>query len=285
MNTLTVQQALEDAAIRLKPTHDSARLDAEVLLAFVLNRSRTWLHTWPEHQLENAEAKQFDTLVKRRINGEPVAHLTGRREFWSLELEVSDQTLIPRPETETLVEQALACIPPSAPYLIADIGTGSGAIALAIASERPACTILATDQSLAALEIAARNAQRLQIAHVEFVRSNWGDCIASASLDCIVSNPPYVSAGDPHLTRGDVRFEPHSALVSGVDGLDALRDIVRSARRCLKPGGALLIEHADVQAEAIVALVKDYGYIEVNQQRDVLGQLRVSSARLPAPTA
>lgn len=282
MTTQTVKQALQNAILRLAPMHDNARLDAEVLLALTLDRSRAWLHTWPEHELQPSEARRFASLVEQRSTGVPVAHLTGQREFWSLELCVSEHTLIPRPETELLVGQALACIPADRPCRIADLGTGSGAIALAVAAERPQSTIIATDRSDAALDVARHNARRLGLANVMFAQCNWCAALANASLDCIISNPPYIAKDDPHLVRGDVRFEPRSALVSGVDGLDAIRTITGTAPRILKAGGILLIEHGDSQAEEISRLMRERGYHGVQQYRDLAGLLRVTGARSPA---
>ncbi|HID49169.1 MAG TPA: peptide chain release factor N(5)-glutamine methyltransferase [Chromatiales bacterium] len=276
-----IQTALDTAAQRLS-LHDTARLDAELLLAKVLGRDRTWLHTWPETELTARQERRFHALVERRARGEPVAHLLGRQAFWSLDLAVSPDTLIPRPATETLVELALARIPFAAPWRIADLGTGSGAIALALARERPACDIVATDVSAAALAIARANAHRLELDNIAFVEGDWlGPLQEQPLFQMIVSNPPYVRTADPHLSRGDVRFEPASALVSGSDGLDALRALTRAARPHLVPGGWLLLEHGHDQAGAVIALLREAGFDNPEDFRDLAGQPRVAVGQNP----
>lgn len=279
MTPWSIRRALENAVLQLAPVHSSARLDAEVLLAFTLDRPRSHLHTWPEQPLGELAAQRFGELIARRIAGEPVAYLTGRREFWSLELEVSRDTLIPRPETETLVEQALARIPGDNPLQIADLGTGSGAVALAIAHERPACRVLATERSAATLRVAARNAQRLKLRNIRFVQDNWCAALGAATLDMVVSNPPYVAEQDPHLGRGDVQFEPRSALVAGREGLDAIAGIVEDAHRSLRPEGLLLLEHADDQADSVSKLLIIKSYSGIRCYRDDSHQRRVTVAR------
>jgi release factor glutamine methyltransferase len=279
MTICSIRQALESAVLQLAPSQDSARLDAEVLLAFALGRPRTHLHAWPEQRLGELEAQRFRELIERRVAGEPVAYLTGRREFWSLELEVNRDTLIPRPETETLVAQALARIPVEGSLRIADLGTGSGAVALAIACERPACTVLATERSAATLQVAARNAKRLRLANVRFVRDHWCTALGGATLDMIVSNPPYVAEQDPHLDRGDVRFEPRSALIAGREGLDAITAIAEDARRSLRTGGLLLLEHADDQANTVAKLLIEKSYSDVGCYLDDSHRRRVTVAR------
>ena len=279
MNTWSIRRALKDAILQLTPLHSSARLDAEVLLAFALGRSRTHLHAWPDQPLGELAAQRFRALIDRRVAGEPVAYLTGRREFWSLELEVTRDTLIPRPDTETLVEQALARIPEDSPLQIADLGTGSGAVALAIAHERPACRVLATERSAATLRVAARNAERLKLGNVRFVRNDWCASLGAETLDMIISNPPYVAEQDPHLGRGDVRFEPRSALLAGREGLDAIADIVEDARRSLRPEGLLLLEHADDQADSVSKLLITSSYSGIQCYRDDSHRHRVTVAR------
>lgn len=276
-----IQTALDTAVQRLS-MHDTARLDAELLLAKVLGRDRTWLHTWPETELTAQQERQFHALIERRARGEPVAHLLGRQAFWSLDLQVSPATLIPRPATERLVELALARIPPDAPWRIADLGTGSGAIALALASERPACNIVATDVSAAALDVARANARRLRLDNITFLEGDWlAPLREQLPFRMIVSNPPYVCAADPHLAEGDVRFEPASALVAGADGLDALRALAGAARPHLVPGGWLLLEHGHDQAGAVIALLREAGFENVADFRDLAGQPRVTVARNP----
>lgn len=275
----TIEDALSRATARLQPIHDSARLDAEVLLADLLGRERSHLRAWPEGELDPAVAEAFAARVERRAAGEPVAYLVGNREFWSLRLKVNPDTLIPRPETELLVEAALELIPAGAEWPIADLGTGSGAIALAIARERPQCRLVATDRSEAALAVARENAEALGIGNVEFRAGNWCQALAGERYRLIVSNPPYVVSGDPHLTRGDARFEPRTALQAGPDGLDAIRIIAFQARAHLEPEGWLLLEHGFEQGTAVRKLLERYGYGAVQTREDLAGQPRVSLGR------
>ncbi|MEK7711429.1 MAG: peptide chain release factor N(5)-glutamine methyltransferase, partial [Pseudomonadota bacterium] len=257
----------------------SPRLDAEVLLMHVAGLARTALITRAQEPLSPENEARLGELLARRARGEPVAYLTGKREFWSLDLRVTPDVLIPRPETELLVEQALARIPEDADWTVADLGTGSGAIALAIATERPHCRLIATDNSLAALAVAHANSARLGIATVQFRHGEWLKPLAGTRLDVIVSNPPYVRADDPHLTQGDVRFEPESALVAGADGLDAIRCIAADTVSCLRPGGWLLFEHGYDQAQAVRALLETHGYDMVISCRDTAGHERVTAGR------
>ncbi len=268
------------AAERLAPFHDTAQLDAEVLLAFALGKSRAHLHTWPERELDAATWHRFQDLVERRCSGEPVAYITGHREFWSLSLKVTRDTLIPRPETELLVELALTALPADRPGRVADIGTGTGAIALAIARERPQWTVVATDVSDPALEVARGNAEHLGIHNVEFRMGDLCEPLCGEAFDMIVSNPPYVAAADPHLTQGDVRFEPTGALVAGPDGLDVIRRLALCARELLVPGGLLLLEHGYDQAAAVRDLLSRHGYRDIASHRDTAGCSRAVSARL-----
>jgi len=280
---LTISELLTDASQRLQPQSDSARLDSELLLAHVLQQTRTWLHTWPDRNLEADQQTAFESLLQRRLQGEPVAHILGEQEFWSLKLEVTPATLIPRPDTERLVELTLEKIPPTAGWSIADLGTGSGAIALALASERPACRITATDRSIDALEVARRNAERLGLRNIEFVQSDWLDGFnAGLRFDMIVSNPPYVCNADPHLAKGDVRFEPRTALAAGNDGLEDIRRIARQAWSHLAAGGWLILEHGYDQSTAVQLLLREAGYIDVEDFIDYGGNPRVACARLPS---
>lgn len=274
----TIQQALQQAGQQLS-MHESARLDAEVLLARVLNKPRSHLHAWPDKQLDQAQTLMFQDWVSRRANGEPVAHLTGEREFWSLSLEVTPDTLIPRPDTEILVEKALQLLPVDRPLKIADLGTGSGAIALALAQERPRWQVFALDRAPACIEVARRNALRTKADSLVFMLGNWCTAFANASLDAIISNPPYINIGDPHLQSGDVRFEPLTALVAGDDGLDDIRLLIKDAGRVLKSDGYLLLEHAPQQTECIHNLLKQVGFNTVSTCCDLAGLERVSSAR------
>lgn len=276
----TVQGALDRAQRQLGAVSESARLDAEILLAHALGQTRSWLRAWPEHELDEAAHARFEAMLARRRKGEPVSYITGRREFWSLDLAVSAATLIPRPETELLVEQALALIPPQAGWRIADLGTGSGAIALAIAAERPRCHIIATDRCAAALDTARGNAARLGISNVEFRHGDWLAALAGETVRLIVANPPYVPEADPHLAAGDVRFEPREALAAGADGLDAIRRIAREALDHLATGDILVLEHGYDQQEAVANLLMDLGYREVTCRRDLAGLPRLSYARV-----
>ncbi|MDH5182762.1 MAG: peptide chain release factor N(5)-glutamine methyltransferase [Gammaproteobacteria bacterium] len=259
-------------------TSDSPRLDAELLLAHVLQQSRTWLITWSEKLLTKQQQQTFEGLIAQRRQGRPVAHLLGSAGFWSLELSVNEHTLIPRPETEILVETALAHIPPEANWVIADLGTGSGAIALALSSERPLCTVHAVERSTAALKIARQNASALGL-NVQFHPGSWFEPLADMLFDLIVSNPPYIPEQDLHLNQGDVRFEPGTALSSGADGLDDIRHIIHTARQYLKPGGWLMLEHGYDQGEAVVQLLRAEGYQRVDTIPDLSGQPRVGLGR------
>jgi len=269
-----VRAALAAATRRL-----GERLDAELLLLHALGKPRSWLFAHVDDALEMDVQTAFLALVERRAGGEPVAYITGRQGFWSQELEVTPATLIPRPETELLVELALARLPRDAPCRAADLGTGSGAIALAIASERPQAQVVATDASAAALAVARRNAQRLGIGNVIFAHGDWLAPLAGQRFALIASNPPYIEAGDPHLAQGDLRFEPTTALAAGLDGLDAIRRIVHAARAHLDPGGWLLFEHGWNQGVASRALLAETGYAEVFTAQDLERRDRVSGGR------
>ena len=269
-----VRTALAAATARL-----GERVDAEALLSHVLGQSRGWLFAHAGDALDRDVQTIFEALVARRAAGEPVAYLTGRRGFWTLELEVTPATLIPRPETELLVELALERLPRDAAADVADLGTGSGAVALAIASERRRAQVVATDASAGALAVARGNAQRLGIANVRFVHGDWLAPLAGERFALIVSNPPYIEAADPHLAQGDLRHEPASALASGVDGLDDIRRIVADARACLEPGGWLLFEHGWNQGDAVRALLAAAGYAGAFTARDLEERDRVSGGR------
>jgi release factor glutamine methyltransferase len=269
-----LRTVLAAAATRL-----GERADAEALLLHVLGQPRSWLFAHADDVLDLDVRTAFEVLVARRAAGEPVAYLTGQRGFWTLELEVTPATLIPRPETELLVELALERLPPDAAASVADLGTGSGAIALAIASERARARVVATDASTDALAVARRNAQRLGIGNVRFVQGDWLAPLATERFALIVSNPPYIEAGDPHLAQGDLRFEPTSALASGADGLDAIRRIVAGAAAHLEPGGWLLFEHGWNQGDAVRALLRAAGYAQAFTAQDLEARDRVSGGR------
>lgn len=272
-----VRELLAAASARIGGA--DARLEAELLLAHALGQSRTWLFAWPEFVPGTEQQAAFARMVDARRAGEPIAYLTGRRGFWSLDLVVTPDVLIPRPETELLVELALARMPIDAALRLADLGTGSGAIALALARERPHARVLATDASAAALAVAQGNAQRLGIANIVFAHGDWCAALDAAPLDLIVSNPPYIEAGDAHLAQGDLRREPLSALASGADGLDAIRAIIAAAPAHLVPGGWLLLEHGWDQAARVRELLAAQGFIEVHSARDAAGHERVTLGR------
>jgi len=255
-----------------------ARRDAERLLQHALGVERAWLFAHDDEMPDTERAAAFNRLVARRASGEPSAYLTGRREFHSLDLAVTRDVLIPRAETELLVEIALDRLPDDEVVHVADLGTGSGAIALALARARPHARVLATDTSEAALTVARANANALGIRNVAFARGSWCAPLAERGFQLIVSNPPYIAAADPHLARGDLRFEPPSALASGADGLDAIRTIVREARRHLKAQGWLLFEHGHDQGHAARELLEAAGYREIFSATDLEGRERVSGA-------
>jgi release factor glutamine methyltransferase len=269
----TVRSLLAEAA------PGEPRRDAEILLEHVLGRDRAWLTAHDTDPLPADQAARFRALWSRRLAGEPVAYLTGRRGFWTLDLAVTPDVLIPRPETELLVETALAGIPGDAAWDLADLGTGSGALALALARERHGCRVVATDHSAAALAVAEANARANGIGNVSFRLGRWWAPLGAMRFHLVVSNPPYVAADDPHLAEGDLRFEPPQALVSGSDGLDDLRVIIAGAPDHLHPGAVLLLEHGYDQGEAVRALLREAGFSEVRTWRDLGGQERVSSGR------
>lgn len=269
-----VDALLREAAARI------GREDAEPLLVHALGVDRAWLFAHAGDPVGSDAAGRYRALVARREAGEPVAYLTGRRGFWTLDLEVTADTLIPRPETELLVELALARIAPEEPARIADLGTGSGAIALALASERPLAAVLATDVDKATLAVAVRNAQAHALGNVWFRRGDWTAALGRDRFDLIASNPPYIAAGDPHLARGDLRHEPPRALSAGADGLDAIRAIVSAAPRHLVSGGWLLLEHGLEQGAEARALLARAGFVEVETVQDLERRDRVTLGRL-----
>ncbi|MGE7990176.1 peptide chain release factor N(5)-glutamine methyltransferase [Pseudomonas sp. NPDC089554] len=262
------------------PDSPTERLDAELLLAAALGKSRSFLHTWPERIVSSEAADTFASYLARRRAGEPVAYILGQQGFWKLDLEVAPHTLIPRPETELLVEAALELVP-ATPAKVLDLGTGTGAIALALASERPAWQVTAVDRIEDAVALAERNRQRLNLGNAKVLASHWYDSLVGERYDLILSNPPYIATQDPHLSAGDVRFEPSSALVAGSDGLDDLRVIVAQAPQHLLPGGWLLLEHGYDQAEAVRGLLTQHGFVEVSSRHDLAGHTRISLGRLP----
>lgn len=263
----------------------AARVDAEVLLSYVTGDARASLIAQCERAIPAGQVRQFQALIKRRAGGEPVAYLTGRQGFWSLDLEITPAVLIPRPETELLVERALVVIAdvvsPLPTVSLLELGTGSGAIALALASELPNHSLTATDISPTALEVAKRNAKRLGLSAVAFRQSDWFDRVAPQRFAMIIANPPYVAADDPHLTAGDLRFEPQVALVSAKDGMAALTEIIRDAPRYLAAGGRLLLEHGFEQGAAVREQLRRGGFVNIRTTRDLGGRERVSEGMAP----
>jgi release factor glutamine methyltransferase len=274
----TIQATLKAANSALKNVSDTAILDAELLLSFAIGKNRTFLRTWPEQALTPLQNQHFQSLLTQRKQGQPIAYLIGYREFWSREFLVTPSVLIPRPETELLVELVLAKTPLNKPYRILDLGTGSGAIAITLAAECPSSTITATDISIDALDIARRNAERLQVDNIEFKQCHWLQKLSHSHYDLIVSNPPYIAPDDPHLNQGDVRFEPDKALISEQQGLQDITLIADHARQYIKPGGSLYMEHGYDQQQAVQAILQHFDYCQIQTHNDLSGHPRVTSA-------
>jgi release factor glutamine methyltransferase len=279
----TLHQALQQAIAALEILPQSTPdLEAGVLLCHLLGKPRSHLYARPEQTLDKAQQQAYQALIQRRLQGEPIAHITGIREFWSLALKVTPATLIPRPDSELLVERGLLHLQDVHAARVADLGTGSGAIALAIASECPDCLVDATDLSSAALVIAQENAQRLRIQNVRFHQGDWFQALtADCRYDLILSNPPYIPEQDEHLGQGDLPREPRAALVAGSDGLNDIRILCAEAGRYLKRGGWLLLEHGFEQARQVRDLLLQQGFLEVNSYRDLAGMERISEGRSP----
>lgn len=281
-NPPTIKECLQQAQRLLQPLSDSPRLDAEVLLGFVLEKNRTWLYTWSDKAPTSEQYQQFQKIVAEREQGKPVAHLTGEKEFWSLPLKVNTSTLIPRGDTETLVEvaldlaQALLQKKPQEHIQILDLGTGTGAIALALASELPTAKITAVDKMPQAVELAESNRSALGFTNVEVLQSDWFDALTQKKFHIIVSNPPYIDEHDPHLKQGDVRFEPLTALVAPNQGLADIEHITKHAKQHLLPNGFLCVEHGWQQAEAVRSVLEKNGYVEVRSEKDYGGNDRVT---------
>jgi release factor glutamine methyltransferase len=274
----TVRQLLQRGWARLAGSSESSRLDAELLLAHALHQPRSYLLSHDDEPVAEAIIARYQSLLEQCAAGEPLAYLTGEREFWSLALTVTPEVLIPRPETELAVERCLA-LRDASPAEIADLGTGSGAIALALAVERPRWRIMATDVSAGALQVARGNAARLGIQNVYFEQGDWLAPLQGRQFDLIVSNPPYVAAGDPALQA--LRYEPAAALTPGTSGMEALRLIVQQAPAHLLPGGWLVLEHGAGQASAVAASLVDAGYARVRCYVDLAGRERVTEAQRP----
>lgn len=273
--------AQDVAALRdsLNLPQDEARSEVQTLLQTVLNVNRAYLLAHPERVLTEQERSRYQTALQRRVQGEPLAYIMGEREFFGLNFKVTPVTLIPRADTELLVELALAGIA-SPGCRVLDLGTGSGAIALSIAHSRPDAEVTAVDASAAALAVAQENAQRLGIENVGFVLGDWFSALAGRCFDLIVSNPPYIAENDRHLAQGDLRFEPAGALASGADGLDDIRRIISEAGTYLTPGGWLMLEHGYDQAAQVRALLRAAGYENIQSDNDLSGIERVSRGRL-----
>jgi release factor glutamine methyltransferase len=265
-----IDAVLRAARTRIEPG------EAEWLLAHVVGKSRSWLYSHGDDMLDAASAGRFESLVSRRVGGEPVAYLIGRRGFWQFDLQVSPATLIPRPETELLVELALDRMPRDRSLRVVDLGTGTGAIALALAYERPNAQVVATDASSDALAIARANADALNLSRIEFRAGSWFEAVAGERFDVVASNPPYIADDDLHLGQGDLRHEPRAALASGSDGLDAIRTIIAGATEHLHPGGWLLVEHGWEQGDEVRDLMESAGLIEVKTARDLENRDRVT---------
>ena len=276
---MTYRQWLQQAVTALQGG-ESPRRDAEILLGHVTGKARTYILAFDETELDAAQAETLALLLARRVNGEPVAHLVGTREFWSLPLFVSPATLIPRPDTECLVEQALARLP-STPCHILDLGTGTGAVALALASERPDCQLTAVDYIADAVALAQRNAEHLGITNITIMQSDWFSALDAQRFAMIVSNPPYIDEQDEHLAQGDVRFEPKTALVAGDHGLADLAHIITQGREWLEPGGVMLLEHGWKQGAAVRALFDNAGYRQAQTCRDYGDNDRLTLAQWP----
>jgi len=273
----TIGEALREAGKRI------AALDAQVLLRHVTGREASYIIGHPDVPLGGGEAARYAALLERRAAGEPVAYLTGEREFYGRPFKVTPAVLIPRPETEVLVDLALERIIQAGAPRVLEIGTGSGCVAISIASERPNAKILALDNSTDALAVARKNAVEARVGNVAFLHSDWFDALRDDEhFQLIISNPPYVALGDPHLAQGDLRFEPRAALEGGADGMEAIRHIVEGGKPHLLPGGWLLFEHGHDQGERARLLLQEAGFGDIFTERDLAGTERVTAGRLTA---
>jgi release factor glutamine methyltransferase len=274
-----IRHCLHNAAQQLAVITDVPELEAEILLSYCLQRTRAYLHAWPEREISDPELNSFKKHLTRRLQQEPIAYITGSKEFWSLELEVNRHTLIPRPETELIIETVLSIFPKQQAINIADLGTGSGAIALSLASEYPTSEIYATDISVQALKTAERNAKRLNLQNVLFHQGHWCEALPRKDFDIIVSNPPYIAKKDWPSHKNSLRFEPENALISGNDGLDAICTIAQQARKYLISGGYIIVEHGYDQAEAVRHIFLDLHYKPLNPKYDLCGHSRLFLAQ------
>ncbi len=276
---IRISELLEAVTTRLAEVSESPRLDAEILLGRAIDMPRSYLFAHPEDVPDEAAVERFERTVARRLAGEPMAYIMGMREFWSMELMVSPATLVPRPETEILVDRALGVIPRRAVYRVLDLGTGSGAIALAIARERPLCRVVAIDVSADALAVAAQNARQLELGNIEFHQGDWTDPVRTETFDVIVSNPPYVRQADPALDS--LRHEPTGALAAGPDGLDEIRRLAKLCRDVIAPGAPLLVEHGADQEDDVRGILSAHDWVEIECHKDYAGLPRVTVARSP----
>ncbi len=276
---LSIKQYLEDGTAILRAVSDSPRLEAELLMGLVLRKPRSFLHAWPERQLSAPDAERYEALLRQRFAGEPIAYMTGIREFWSMPLKVTPNVLIPRPETELLVEKTLLKLPEDEDVRVLDLGTGSGAVSLAIARERPRASIVAVDVSRAALEVARLNARLQKIGNVEFRESDWFDAVRGEKFHVVVGNPPYVAEDDPHLAQGDARFEPRIALDAGQGGMEAFRAILDRAHNYIVRQGWLLLEHGSTQHLPLRRLLEAQHYHDITIHKDAAGHDRVTECR------
>jgi release factor glutamine methyltransferase len=282
-DALTIQDALKQAEKKLSTLSNTPHLEAELLLAHVLNVDKSYLFAWPEQILKSKEIELLNKYIERRNKAEPIAYILGHREFWSADLIVTPDTLVPRPETELIVELALKLLPQSHACTVADLGTGCGAIAVALASERPHWTILATDQATAALKVAKRNAEKFGLKNIQFYVGEWCEALPKIKLDAIVSNPPYLAEDDPHLLAPDpceLRFEPRNALVAGKDALADIKIIIQQAKAYLGSDGYLLLEHGLQQGNDVVQEMQKAGYAKAEDYADLAGIDRVTVGSL-----
>lgn len=280
--TVTIATAIRQLTADFHTVSTTPRLDAECLLAHAIQQPRTYLFTYPERTLTDTQCRQTCALVERRLAGEPVAYLVGHQSFWSLELTVNRDTLIPRPETEHLIEWVVATFD-TQPHKVADLGTGSGAIALALASERSAWQVHATDQSTAALNIAQQNAHTLGLSNVDFFHGDWCAALPDQNYDLLISNPPYIDANDPHLN--DLRYEPVNALVAGDAGTADLIALIQQATDYLRPGGTLILEHGFEQRQRVAQTFERQGFDAITTHRDLAHHSRFTTGRLPTKIA
>lgn len=277
---MDIRQVLQQASQDLAQSSPSAMLDAQVLLSFVLRCNTAHLAAWPEKELSEEQQTHYLQLIQKRQQGSPVAHLTGQREFWSLDFFVNDSTLIPRPETETLIEYILAKFDHKNNLKLLDMGTGTGAIAIAIAKEKPDWNIVASDISKQALTLAEQNSAQHQTNNITLLQSDWFKNITSPDFDIIVSNPPYIASDDPHLQQGDVRFEPLSALTAGPEGLDDIEHLCLHAANHLNDDGWLIVEHGYDQAQGVADCFIKNGFADIEQQQDLSGHTRMTAGHL-----